>query len=122
VQANRSEVSRQLGRRINQLRKLRGLTQEELAERAGISVSFLSMIERAERVPHLTTLAQLADALGITLSEAFAGLERPVTGGSGDLAALMAYLASLRLHSSDLDALLLVAQTMFGRKSGHQAA
>ncbi len=80
--ANRFEVSKQLGRRINQLRKVRDLTQEELAERAGISVSFLSMIERAERLPHLTTLARLAEALGMTLSETLAGLDRPLTGSS----------------------------------------
>jgi len=37
------------------------MTQEELSERARISVSFLSMIERGERAPHLETLALFAE-------------------------------------------------------------
>jgi len=48
------------------------MTQEELSERARISVSFLSMIERGERAPHLETLAAIADALDVRLAELFA--------------------------------------------------
>ncbi len=47
------------------------MTQEALAERADISVSFLSMIERGERAPHLQTLAHIASALDVELSELF---------------------------------------------------
>ena len=48
------------------------MTQEQLSERARISVSFLSMIERGERAPHLETLAAIADALDVRLAELFA--------------------------------------------------
>jgi len=48
------------------------MTQETLAERADISVSFLSMIERGERSPHIETLANIAEALEVTISELFA--------------------------------------------------
>ncbi len=69
-----STVSTRLGQRINTLRKARGYSQEELAERAGISVSFLSMIERAERTPHVKTLEMLASALDVSIAEIFRGV------------------------------------------------
>ena len=59
-----SELGKRIGQRIRELRTQRPerWTQEELAERAQISVSFLSMIERGERVAHVETLAALANA------------------------------------------------------------
>jgi transcriptional regulator with XRE-family HTH domain len=48
------------------------MTQEDLSERARISVSFLSMIERGERSPHLDTLAALAEALEVRVADLFA--------------------------------------------------
>jgi transcriptional regulator with XRE-family HTH domain len=62
-----------VGRRIRELRESRRppLTQDALADRAGISVSFLSMIERGERCPHLVTLEQLATALAVELRDFF---------------------------------------------------
>src|SRR6187549_1170608 len=72
-----SDLGKRIGQRIRELRTQRPerWTQEDLAERAKISVSFLSMIERGERVAHVETLAALAAALGVTLAELFAGLE-----------------------------------------------
>ena len=68
------DVVRSLGQRIRELRTHRRagrVTQEDLAERADISVSFLSMIERGERAPHIETLARIAEALEVELSELF---------------------------------------------------
>ena len=73
------DVVRQLGQRIRELRVGRRtgrMTQEDLAERADISVSFLSMIERGERAPHIETLASLATALEVHIADLFA----PVRG------------------------------------------
>jgi transcriptional regulator with XRE-family HTH domain len=64
-------LSIQLGRRIKSLRQRGRATQEQLAERAHISVSFLSMIEGGRRLPHLKTVASLSEALGVNLSELF---------------------------------------------------
>lgn len=75
AQAN---VVKEVGRRIRQLRLERSgpkMTQEHLSERARISVSFLSMIERGERSPHLETLASLAEALEVRLADFFLGGE-----------------------------------------------
>ena len=64
-------LSRRLGRRIKALRLTAAMTQERLAEQASISVSFLSMIEGGRRMPHVSTLARLAHALGLPLFELF---------------------------------------------------
>jgi transcriptional regulator with XRE-family HTH domain len=106
-------IRKQLARRIRELRKALLYTQEELAERAGISVSFLSMIERAERVPHLVTLDVLARALGLTLSQMFVGLNRPRGDGAEPILPLLAYLQNLRLEERDVELLLAVARSMF---------
>lgn len=59
--------------RTNRLR--RGLTQEQLAERAGLSVPYISHIERAVKQPSLEALVRLAAALDITLDQLLAGCQ-----------------------------------------------
>lgn len=66
-----------VGRRVRQLRTHANLTQEQLAERADISVSFLSMIERGERSPHLETLERLAAGLNVRIDELFREAAQP---------------------------------------------
>lgn len=56
-----------LGRKIRFKRKSNGLTQEQLAERTGISISFLGHIERGSRKASLETLVKLANALEVSL-------------------------------------------------------
>lgn len=53
-------------------RARRGMSQEYLAELAGIHRNYLGGIERCERNVGLDNLERLADALGITLSDLFA--------------------------------------------------
>ncbi len=67
------------------------------------------MIERAQRIPHVETLVQIATALNITLSQLFIEAHEPT---ANDLP-LFAYLGTLRLDRKDLDALLRVAKVMF---------
>ena len=59
------------GKVLRRLRRERDLSQEALAERAGLARNHLSEIERARRDPGLTTLVQIADALGIGTGELF---------------------------------------------------
>ncbi len=47
-------------------RQRRGLTQEALAEKAKVSVSYISMLSRGRRSPPLDTLESLARALEVT--------------------------------------------------------
>ena len=58
-----------LGRRIKSVRRARGLSQEALAEKAGISAQYVSNIERGKENPTLDLLFTLADALKIELAE-----------------------------------------------------
>lgn len=61
---------------LRRLRLARGLTQEELAERAGLSPRGVSDLERgARRIPHRETVALLARALGLSEEEAHALLQ-----------------------------------------------
>ena len=55
-----------LGRRVRQQRILAQLTQEKLAEQAGISLSFLGHIERGTRKASLETLVNICNALKIS--------------------------------------------------------
>ncbi|GIP01461.1 helix-turn-helix transcriptional regulator [Paenibacillus sp. FSL W8-0187] len=61
--------NKQLAQRIRAFRKLKGLTQQELAERTGISLAVLGAIERGNRRAEEQMLAQIADVLEITLQE-----------------------------------------------------
>ena len=57
---------RELGKRIRQQRAMCGLTQEELAEKSGISCSFVGHIERGEKKFSIGTLVALCNAMKIS--------------------------------------------------------
>jgi transcriptional regulator with XRE-family HTH domain len=56
-----------LGERIAECRANLGWTQKTLADRAGISVTFLSELENGHRMPGTEIALRLADALGVTI-------------------------------------------------------
>jgi transcriptional regulator with XRE-family HTH domain len=58
-----------LGKAIRQLREKRGMTQEALAQEAGITVGHMSMIERGHSNPTWGTVRGVAKALEISMSE-----------------------------------------------------
>lgn len=64
-----------LGPVLRDLRIERGLTQVELAGRADVAKSMLSLYESGKQRPHLDTLEKLLDALGIQLGELVMRLE-----------------------------------------------
>lgn len=59
------------GNRIRELRKKEGLTQEKLAELAGMDFSYLNMIETGKKNPSLQRIARLARVLKVPLFELF---------------------------------------------------
>lgn len=74
---NVSKDSRYLkafGKRIAEVRRSRGLTQEQLAEQADITSLSLSYIEQGRRWPRIATLHKLADCLNVSIAEFFKGL------------------------------------------------
>ncbi len=61
-----SEVAWEFGIRLRSCRRSAGLSQQELAERSGLSVRTISDLERGRtRFPYQDSLARLADALGL---------------------------------------------------------
>jgi transcriptional regulator with XRE-family HTH domain len=68
------EILEQIGENLVTLRKEAGLSQEELAFRAGVHRTHISLIERGERTPRLDTLAKLADGLGVRLATLLRGI------------------------------------------------
>lgn len=61
----------QFGAKVQQRRKELGISQEELAFRAGFHRTYIGMIERAERNITLSNLKRLADALEIKIYDLF---------------------------------------------------
>ena len=122
-----SDIGKRIGRRIRDLRtqRMEKWTQEDLAARAKISVSFLSMIERGERVPHVETLAALAMSLGVSLSELFAGTDEVALEGGASQGELIRPLAEFirarSLNDRDVEKLLGVARAMFTASSTQSA-
>ena len=62
----RDPVLAALGRNLRRLREAKLLTQEKLAEKAGLDPTYISGIERGLRNPGIKNVARLAKALGLT--------------------------------------------------------
>lgn len=59
------------GKRVRELRKQKGLSQEALADLAGLDRSYMGHIERGNQNISLTKIYQLAEALDISVSNLF---------------------------------------------------
>jgi len=60
-----SPLRQALARNLRNLRGERGLSQEELADRAGLHRTFVGAVERCERNISVDNIGKLADALGV---------------------------------------------------------
>jgi transcriptional regulator with XRE-family HTH domain len=60
------DMRRLVGRNVRRIRKAKGLTQEVLAEVAGVSQQYVSDLERGRRNPSVITLYVLAQAMGVS--------------------------------------------------------
>ena len=60
-----------IGNRLKDLRVLKGLTQEELADRSELSKGFISQVERNLTSPSIATLMDILQCLGLTIGEFF---------------------------------------------------
>ena len=60
-----------IGLKLKELRILKGLTQEELADRAELSKGFISQLERNLTSPSIATLLDILQCLGTTIGEFF---------------------------------------------------
>lgn len=67
-------IASAFGRRLREVRSAKDMTQEALAEAAGLHPTFVSNVERGYRVPTVPTLMRLAAGLGVQPSELVDGL------------------------------------------------
>jgi len=72
-----------LGAQIHRIRQARRFTLRAVAERTGVSVPMLSMIERGRSNPSIGTLHAIADAMNISMSDLFHAAERADTASPG---------------------------------------
>ena len=61
-----------IGEKLRELRQVRGLTQEEMADRCELSKGFISQVERNLASPSIATLTDMLECLGVTLADFFA--------------------------------------------------
>lgn len=66
-----------LAKRIKQFRLDKGISQEELAHRSGLSRTGMGFLETGKRWPRLDTLIKVADGLSISVDELVKGLHKP---------------------------------------------
>ena len=71
-------IKNALGKKIKFLRFRRDLSQADLAEKADISITFLSTIERGIKFPQPDMLSRLAEALDVEVFELFKNDAIPV--------------------------------------------
>jgi transcriptional regulator with XRE-family HTH domain len=65
------EFQKELGKHIQQMRKSRQLSQEDVAALLGMDRVSIGYIEQGKRAPKLSTLYRLAEAFGVHIGEFF---------------------------------------------------
>jgi transcriptional regulator with XRE-family HTH domain len=79
------DVSERFGENVLRIRQARKLSQENLAERAAIHRTQISLLESGRRQPRLDTLMKLAGALEVPLSALVEGISwRPAVTDAGE--------------------------------------
>lgn len=74
-----ASLRKDFGNRLLAIRRERKLTQEQFAEHVGISVDFLSLIERGINAPSFETIEQMAKSLRVPVQALFDFPERRLT-------------------------------------------
>jgi transcriptional regulator with XRE-family HTH domain len=75
------ELSDIVAQLVADARRQEGLSMDELADRAGVHRTYIGLLERRSRQPTLAVAANLAEALGLTLSELVERAEQDVANG-----------------------------------------
>jgi len=73
-------IAGQFAERLRQARTQTGLSQSQLASRAGVSHSEIYRLEAGTREPRLGTVSELARGLGLDIGDLVAGLGRDANG------------------------------------------
>lgn len=109
-------LQEEFGVQVKHHRKRRGLTQQELAERAKLSLEMIGRIERGTAAPSLESIEVLSDVLGVPARDLFGAGPYAAGKRSGKLGAIVAKLAVLKPDDLQwIDELLNVATKRLGK-------
>ena len=97
-----------LGRRIKERRQALEFTQQQLAEVIGLTPQHISAIEQDKRAPSLSSLAKIAEELGVTVDFLMTGREGVVTQ------TIPAIKADKRLTLTAKKALIALVEELYG--------
>jgi transcriptional regulator with XRE-family HTH domain len=100
-----------LGQRIRLKREALKLTQEQLAKASGLTSQYVSIIEQDKRSPSLSSLAKLADELGVSI-------EYLVTGKEGTILDLIPTIKADRTLDLEVRKLLITLVRELRKKTG----
>lgn len=67
-------VRNKFGKRVRELRKQRGWSQEEFADKAGLHRTYIGSVERGEQNVSIDNIEKLAKTLGVSIDNLFKGL------------------------------------------------
>jgi len=99
-----------LGERIRKRRQVLKLTQHQLAEALSLTSQHISAIEQDKRAPSLSSLARLAEELGVTVDYLVSGKEGIITD------TIPAIKADKRLSTDVKKALITTIRELYGEK------
>jgi transcriptional regulator with XRE-family HTH domain len=71
---NEKKLMKDFGKRVAEVRKSKGITQQQLAELTGMSVVAIAYIETGKRWARLGTLSKIAKHLKVNISDLFSGM------------------------------------------------
>jgi transcriptional regulator with XRE-family HTH domain len=71
---NKSVILNKFGLRLKEIRKAKGLSQEQLAEKANLHRTYIGMIERAEKNITILNIEKIANALEVNINSLFENL------------------------------------------------
>lgn len=68
---SKKEILIKFGERVREIRKEKGLSQEELSFKADLHRTYIGMIERAEKNISLVNIEKIANALQVSINDLF---------------------------------------------------
>lgn len=77
-------LARQLGQNVRRARRLKGYSQERLAELCSLHRSAINKIEKGQSLPHLVTVLKIRSVLEISAEELLRGTPAWVAGADGE--------------------------------------
>lgn len=64
-----SKILESFGKKLREIRLKKGMTQEDLAEKADVHRTYIGMVERAEKNVTLKNINKIANALGVSIPD-----------------------------------------------------